>query len=74
MKKQMPKMDMGGLYSGASMYRDVEDQPVSGYGSMGSLDYESEKPKRPKGYDYKGHQARNKKAFKNRGKCGRKGC
>ena len=74
MKNKMPKMDMGGLYTGASTSREVQDQPVSGYGTMGSSDYESAPPKRKKGYDYKAHSARNKKAFKNRGKCGRKGC
>ena len=31
--KKIPKMDMGGLYTGASMSRDVENQPVSGYGT-----------------------------------------
>jgi hypothetical protein len=33
MKKKMPKLDMGGLYMGASKSRDVENQPVSGYGT-----------------------------------------
>lgn len=33
MKKKMPKLDMGGLYTGASKSRDVENQPVSGYGT-----------------------------------------
>jgi hypothetical protein len=32
MKKKMPKLDMGGLYMGASKSFDVENQPVSGYG------------------------------------------
>lgn len=34
MKKKMPKLDMGGLYMGASMSKDVANQPTSGYGSM----------------------------------------
>ena len=33
MKNRMPKMDMGGLYAGAAMSRDVENQPISGYGT-----------------------------------------
>lgn len=33
MKKKTPKMDMGGLYTGASKSRDVSNQPVSGYGT-----------------------------------------
>ncbi len=44
MKNKMPKMDMGGLYTGASMSRDVENQPVSGYGAMEDMN----KPKKPK--------------------------
>lgn len=81
MKKQMPKMDMGGLYSGASMYRDVENQPVSGYGAMEDMN----KPKKPKmGSQGSGakHAAgvrerqrkRTNTARKTVGNCNRKGC
>jgi hypothetical protein len=33
MKNKMPKMDMGGLYMGASKSEDVANQPISGYGT-----------------------------------------
>ena len=32
----MPKMDMGGLYTGASKSEDVDNQPISGYGTSQS--------------------------------------
>lgn len=71
--KKLTPMEMGGLYSGmiSSDVSTSMPEPVSGYGTM---DTSADKPKKPKGYNYKAHQARGQKAFKNRGKCGRKGC
>jgi hypothetical protein len=67
--KKMGYMDLGGNFVDmSSVYKSAE--PMSGMASMS----ESDKPKKPKGYNYKAHQARGQKAFKNRGKCGRKGC
>ena len=87
MKKKTPKMDMGGLYTGASKSRDVENQPVSGYGTSQSS---ADGPWRPKtgfgrfvqrvtgigdnkGFDYKGHAKSNRHAGKNAGKPCRRG-
>ena len=76
MKKQMPKMDMGGLYTGASMSRDVENQPVSGYGTS---DATKCPPNCGPGSGAKHakqvrqtQQKRTQTAKKNIGKCGRK--
>jgi len=76
MKKKMPKMDMGGLYMGASMSRDVENQPVSGYGTS---DADKCPPNCGPGSGAKHakqvrqrQQQRTQVARKNVGKCGRK--
>ena len=64
--KKMGYMDLGGNFVDmTSQYKAVE--PTSGYGAMEDMN----KPKRPKGYDYKAHKRRGEKAFKNRGKCRR---
>ena len=75
MKKKTPKMDMGGLYTGASMSRDVENQPVSGYGEMrcppncgpGSGAKHAKEVR-------KVQEKRTNDARRNIGKCGRKIC
>ena len=78
MKKNIPKRDMGGLYTGASMYRDVENQPISGYGTS---DADKCPPNCGSGSGAKHakqvrktQQKRTNDARKNIGKCGRKTC
>lgn len=78
MKKKMPKLDMGGLYMGTSMSKDVANQPVSGYGmSQGSKCPPNCGPgsgaKHSKQVRSR-QQQRTKVAKKNIGKCGRKSC
>lgn len=71
--KKMGYMDLGGNFVDMSnVYKSAE--PTSGMGTMSESEFGPKRPKKPKGYDYKAHQARGQKAFKNRGKCGRKGC
>ena len=78
MKNRMPKMDMGGLYAGAAMSRDVENQPISGYGTSepsrcppdcgpGSGAKHAQQVR-------KTQQKRTNDARKSVGKCGRKTC
>jgi hypothetical protein len=76
MKNKMPKLDMGGLYMGAAMSRDVENQPVSGYGTS---DADKCPPNCGPGSGAKHakqvrktQQKRTQTARKNVGKCGRK--
>ena len=65
--KKMGYMDLGGNFVDMSnVYKSAE--PMSGMASMS----ESDKPKKPKGFDYNKHNKSNKQAFKNRHKCGRK--
>lgn len=71
MNKKTPKMDIGGFYAGTSMYRDVENQPVSGYGTSNDSKCPPKCP-RVKGIDYakrKREQAKIKP-----GKCGKGEC
>ena len=71
--KKTGYMDLGGNFVDMSNVYKTE-QPASGTGTVSESNFGPKKPKKGKGYDYKGHQARGQKAFKNRGKCGRKSC
>jgi hypothetical protein len=76
MKNKMPKLDMGGLYMGASKSEDVSNQPISGYGTS---DANKCPPNCGPGSGAKHaknvrktQQKRTQTARKNVGKCGRK--
>ena len=69
MKKKTPKMDIGGFYAGTSMYRDVENQPVSGYGTSNDSKCP---PKCARGINYA--RRRRQQAKLKPGKCGKGEC